>query len=125
MLRQAGPYALIAGFCASLNIAILIAGDAVGLHYALSTVLSFVACVCVGYTLHCRWTFRAEPSVEGVARYAAAMGINLPLGLAGVWLFYQTLRLPMGLAAPAATVSLTIANFALSRWAILPRGARK
>jgi putative flippase GtrA len=123
MLRQAGPYTLIAALCAGLNIAILIAGEAAGLHYVFSTALSFAACICVGYAMHCRWTFEAEPTLAGLLRYTMAMSLNFPMSLAAVWLFYSALGLPMMLAAPSSTVMLTGINFALTRWAILPKGA--
>jgi putative flippase GtrA len=126
MSRQFAPYTLIAGLCAGLNISVMIAGDAVGLHYTISTALSFLLCVCVGYALHTRWTFRAEPRLEGFARYALAMGLNYPASLAGIWAFYDLAGWPMIVSAPLSTGATVALNFALSRWAIVqPAGARK
>jgi putative flippase GtrA len=126
MARQVGPYAVIAGLCAGLNIGIMIAGDAAGLHYVISTAISFAVCVCVGYALHCRWTFRAEPRLEGFARYTAAMSMNYPLSLVGIWALYDLAALPMTIAAPLSTGATVSLNFVLSRWAIVqPAEARK
>jgi putative flippase GtrA len=126
MSHQLAPYALIAGFCAALNIAVMIAGDAAGLHYAVSTALSFGLCVCAGYTLHSRWTFRTEPRLEGLARYTLAMSANYPLSLVSIWALYDRGGLAMTIAAPISTGATVALNFILSRWAIVqPEGGRK
>jgi putative flippase GtrA len=121
LLRQFGPYGVIAAICAGLNLAALIAGDAIGLHYAVSTTVSFVACVIVGYSLHCRFTFATVPSLAGLARYTAAMALNYPLAIGAIWLFHDLLACPMILAAPASTLVLTVYNFLSSRWAMTRR----
>ncbi|MCB2089570.1 MAG: GtrA family protein [Sphingomonadaceae bacterium] len=118
MIRQLGPYGVIAAICALLNIAILVGGDRLGLHFAVSTTISFVVCVVAGFLLHCRYTFRAAASWAGLMRYTLAMALNYPLSLLAVWLFYDVLALSMILAAPASTVALTAYNFLSSRWAL-------
>lgn len=119
MSRQLGPYVLIAALCAGLNICIMIAGDAAGLHYVISTALSFGVCVLTGYLLHCRWTFRTVPRKEAFARYTIAMSVNYPLSLVSVWALYDNAGLPMMVAAPLSTAIAVALNFALSRWAII------
>lgn len=119
MTRQLGPYAVIAGLCAGLNMAIMIAADEAGLHYVLSTALSFLLCVCVGYALHSRWTFRTVAGYDGLLRYAAAMAVNYPASLLSIWALYDVAGLPMIVAAPVSTAAMVALNFALSRWAIL------
>jgi putative flippase GtrA len=119
MVRQFGLYGFVAGLCAALNILILICGDYIGFDYAFSAVVSFTACVCVGYALHCRWTFGSEPSFDGVGRYTIAMLLNLPASVFSLWILLGLAELPMTIAAPVSTVSLTVINFVLSRWAIL------
>lgn len=119
MIRQVGAYGIIGGLCAGLNIAVLVCGDHAGLHYALSSTLSFLLCVCVGFAFHSRWTFKSEPSVEGLARYALALAVNLPASVVSLWLLHEFMKLPMEVAAPASTISLTAMNFILSRWAIM------
>jgi putative flippase GtrA len=126
MARQLAPYVLIAGLCAGLNIAIIIAGDAAGLHYAISTALSFALCVCVGYVLHSRWTFREDPRLEALARYTVAMGMNYPASLVSIWALYDIAGLPMIVCAPLSTGAMVALNYILSRWAIVQQaGARK
>lgn len=112
------PYALIAGSCALLNVAVMILGDAAGLHYAVSTAISFCLCVAVGYSLHSRFTFMVAPTLGGLRRYAAAMALNFPLALAGMWFFHDLLQLAIGPAAIASTLALTAYNYLSSRWAI-------
>jgi putative flippase GtrA len=119
MLRQIRPYIFIAGICAGLNISIMISGDALGLQYALATSVSFITCVCVGYFLHCRYTFARKPTLEGLRRYTMAMSINYPLSLVTIGIFYGLAGLPMTRAAPLSTAATVIINFALARWAIV------
>lgn len=125
MTRQLPMYGLIAGLCALINIAILIAGDRMGMHFAVSTALSFAACVVVGYALHCRFTFNAPASRSGLARYTLAMALNYPIALLGVWLVHEFLRTPMIVAAPVVTFALTAYNFVSSRWAIVRSELRR
>lgn len=109
--------------CALLNIAILVAGDAAGWHYAFATGTSFAACVLVGYALHCRFTFAEAPSLTGLVRYTLAMALNLPLLLLSVWLLHHRLGLAMPWAAPLSTLIGFCYNFIASRWAIHQRPA--
>lgn len=117
-LRHFASYVLIAAFCAGLHLAILIGGDALGLHFIVSVTLSFVACVVAGYLLHCRFTFEVVLQLTEFARYTAAMTLNYPLTLAIVWLVHKHLGFPMTVAAPISTVLLTAYNFVSSRWAL-------
>lgn len=119
MIRHIGPYSAIAGFCALLNILILILCDAAGMPLAFSVALSFMACVAAGYILHSRYTFRNANSFAGLLRYGAVMSLNYPLTLLALWLLKDTLHLSMMIAAPTATGMLTIYNYLSSRWAIL------
>ena len=122
MMRQIGPYGVIAGSCALLNVAILIAGDGLGVSLPLSTAVSFMSCVIVGYALHSRFTFGRTPTAASFFRYASAMALNYPLSLFAVWSFRDLLGMPMMIAAPASTIALVAYNFLSSRWAIGPAG---
>lgn len=105
--------------CALLHNAIMIVGDALGLHYAFSTLLSFAIVVPFGYWLHTRWTWpRAPRDRVSLARYALGMSGNLPLFVAGMFLFVDLLSLPVVLAAPLLTVLLFLFNFVATRWAL-------
>ncbi|HXS49252.1 MAG TPA: GtrA family protein [Sphingomicrobium sp.] len=116
-----GPYALIAAACALLNVAVMILGDRAGLHYAVSTAISFCLCVVVGYSLHSRFTFLVLPSVAGLRRYTTAMALNFPLALASMWFFHDAMGIAIGAAAVASTAALTAYNYLSSRWAIAAR----
>ena len=92
-------YVLVGALCAGLYNLIMIAGDALGVNFVASSVFAFVLNVAVGYTLHCRFTFSEPMTVRGLARYTAAMLLNLPLSIGGVWLLH-------GVAASADVAGL-------------------
>lgn len=111
-------YAFVAAFCAGLHNLVIIGLDALGLHYAVSSLASFAIVLSVGFALHCGFTFEASPSVASLLRYAGAMSVNLPLSVAALYLTYDLAALPMTLASPVATIMLFVLNFFLSSWAI-------
>ena len=114
-------YALVGALCAGLYNLIMIAGDAAGVNFVASTVVAFVVNVLVGYTLHCRFTFSEPMTLRGLARYTAAMLLNLPLSIVGIWLLHGVLRLPMWLASPAVTAFLFCWNYVATHWAVVTR----
>jgi putative flippase GtrA len=109
-----------AGFaCAMLHNAIMIGGDWLGLHYAVSSLLSFVIVCAFGYALHSRWTFPgAQRGRAPFARYALTMSANLPLSLAGLFVLVDLAGLAVAVAAPLVTVLLVAFNFLGARWAL-------
>ena len=117
-LGQKLHYAIIAALCAALHFAVMMAGDALGCHFAVSVTVSFAACVIVGFLLHCRFTFAVVPQPNGLLRYTAAMALNYPLTLWIIWVLHEALGLAMLIAAPASTLLLTVYNFLSSRWAV-------
>jgi putative flippase GtrA len=112
--------ALIVGLtCALAHNAIMIAGDWVGLHYALSLVVSFLIVVVLGYRLHSGWTFRQTVRTRGsFGRYALIASANYPASLAGMFVFVDLLNFSVPLASPIVTVLLFALNFAGNRWAL-------
>lgn len=124
-LGQTAHYAAIAALCAALHFAVMMAGDALGVHYAVLVTLSFAACVVVGYLLHCRFSFGVAPQLPEFARYVAAMILNYPLTLLIIWLLHEAMGLSMLIAAPASTVLLTAYNFVSTRWAVSSSLARQ
>jgi putative flippase GtrA len=114
-------YAVVGALCAGLYNLIMIAGDAAGVNFVASTVVAFVVNVLVGYTLHCRFTFSEPMTLRGLARYTAAMLLNLPLSIVGIWLLHGVLRLPMWLASPAVTAFLFCWNYVATHWAVVTR----
>jgi putative flippase GtrA len=110
--------------CMFLHIAIMIAGDAVGLHYVVSSVVSLVIVTGLGYSLHISWTYpRAERGAPSFTRYLVLVGSNFPLSLAGLFVFVDLLGIAVPIAAPAVTVILVGFNYVASRWVF--RGARR
>lgn len=105
--------------CALLHNAIMIGGDWLGAHYVVSSIVSFVVVTSLGYWLHSLWTF---PGVTrgGVpfARYVLTIAANLPLSIAGMFVFVDLARLSVALAAPVVTVLLAAYNFIAARWAL-------
>ena len=105
--------------CALLHNAIMIGGDWLGLHYAVSSLLSFVIVSAFGYRLHSRWTFPgAQRGRTSFARYAVTMSANLPLSLAGMFVLVDLAGLAVAAAAPLVTVLLIAFNFLGARWAL-------
>ena len=110
--------------CALLHNAIMIAGDWLGLHYAVSSVVSFAIVVVFGYWLHSGWTFSGAPrGGTSFVRYALMASGNLPLSIAGMFLFVDLAGLSVPLAAPLVTLLLFLFNFAGTRWALRARRA--
>ncbi len=112
--------ALVVGLvCALAHNAIMIAGDWMGLHYALSLVVSFLIVVVLGYRLHSGWTFReAARTRASFGRYALVASGNFPASLAGMFVFVDLLNLSVPVASPVVTVLLFAFNFAGNRWAL-------
>jgi putative flippase GtrA len=114
-------YVVVGALCAGLYNLIMIAGDAAGVNFVASTCFAFVVNVLVGYTLHCRFTFSEPMTWRGLARYTAAMLLNLPLSIVGIWLLNGVIRLPMWLASPLVTAFLFAWNYVATHWAVVAR----
>jgi putative flippase GtrA len=105
--------------CALLHNAIMIAGDWAGLHYVASSFVSFAVVVAVGYRLHSGWTFPdAARGRMPFARYALTIAANLPLSIAGMFVFVDLAGFTVLLAAPIVTVLLAAYNLVGARWAL-------
>jgi putative flippase GtrA len=115
----AGRALAVGLFCALLHNAIMIAGDWLGLHYAISLAYSFCIVVVVGYLLHSGWTFRgARRSGSTFLRYVLVASANYPASLAGLYVFVDLASLPVAIASPIVTVLLFALNFLGNRWAL-------
>lgn len=118
LVRHLGTYGFVSAACVVLNIVILIGGEFLGMHYVVSTLVSYIFCVLLGYALHTQLSFQSTFTAASFARYAAAMSVNLPSAIFTVWLIHDVFQMPMFAAAPASTILLTVLNYILSRWAI-------
>lgn len=114
-------YGLVSVLCAVLYNAIMIVGDRLGAHYALSYALAFVVILVISFALHSKFTLRAEPTPLSFIRYALALAVNAPLNLILFFVLCDVLGLPMEIAAPMVTVLLIIWNYLAARWALARR----
>jgi putative flippase GtrA len=112
--------------CALLHNAIMIGGDWLGLHYAVSLVISFAIVVVAGYLLHSAWTFRAAVrSRSSFGRYLLVAAANFPASLAGMFVLVDLAGLSVPLASPLLTVLLFAMNFLGNRWALHAQSRRQ
>lgn len=111
-------YLVIGGSCALLNNALLIGGDALGLHYAVTIVAAFILVLPISYIFHARWTFFAPISLPALWRYVLGSLSGLGLASFTIWLLNVMLGIPMWLAAPLATAKMVIYNFLMTRWSV-------
>lgn len=115
----AGRFLTAGVACAVMHNVILVSGSALGLHYAVSSVLSFATVLFAGYALHGAWTFpRSERGRASFVRYALSTGTNFPLFVAGMFLLVDLAGFAVPVAGPAVTISLTAFNFIAIRWAL-------
>jgi putative flippase GtrA len=112
-------YTIVGAACAAIYNGMMIAGDALGVHYAVSTGVAFVIIVATGYTLHCLYTFSEKLSLLGFARYTAAMLLTLPFSLGGMYLLRDVAHLPMWFASPFLTGVMFCWNFVAAHWAVV------
>ena len=114
-----GRFASVGLACALLHNAIMLGGYWLGVHYAVSSVVSFAVVVAFGYWLHSTWSFRnAERGRMPFARYALIASANLPLSLAGMFAFVDMGGFSVPVATPLVTVLLVTFNFLGGRWAL-------
>ena len=118
-------YTIVGAICAAIYNGMMIAGDAIGVHFAVTTAAAFVIIVLAGYLMHCLWTFSEQLSLRGFARYAAAMTLTLPASLGGMWLLKDLAHLPMWFASPFLTAAMFCWNFVATHWAVVTQTLRK
>ena len=119
--RAIPRYLVVGGALALLSNVLLIALDRVEVHYVISCTLAFVITLVLAYGLHTHWTFGAERSFSGLLRYGAAMALNLPVSMALLFTLISVGGLSMPIAAPVATVLLTVFNYVIAATVMRPR----
>lgn len=119
-----GRYLVVGVICALANNAILIGGDAVGLHYALCILLTFVLVLPLAYLIQARWTFGQATSWFAFGSFVGVSFISTVVAGAAVGLYRGALDIPMVFAGPLATVTMTVYNYLMTRWAV-GRGRRR
>lgn len=114
-------YTIVGAICALTYNAVMILGDLAGGHYAPMTVLSFGIMTPLGYLLHSHFTFREKLSSRGFLRFASGVAAGFPLSLLSMAILCTGLGLSILIAAPIATITLFLWNYASAHWAILDR----
>jgi len=112
-----GRYLVVGAVCALLtNVGVVeLVNRGSGITGA--SLLMFVPVLLVGYGLHAWFTFRTQTSRPKFARYTLATAANVPLWIAGLWLLYKSLNMPIAIAAPVTTVLVFLLNYLLISWA--------
>lgn len=116
-------YLLVGATCAVINPIILIGLDRFGVHYVVSSLISFAVVVAVGYSLHSWFTFRVRRGPSTFALYALALAANYPAQILLLYLMVDLARLPIVIASSATTLILAGWNFFATRWALVHRKA--
>lgn len=116
-------YGIVATICFALSVTLVPLFNGLGLHYVLATIATFCLVAVVGFSLHCRWTFAATPSLESFLRYVSAMALNLPLTVILIGVTHDGIGLSVALSSLVASTLLTLWNFVAVRWAIRDRPA--
>jgi putative flippase GtrA len=114
-------YAIVGAICALTYNAVMILGDLAGGHYGPMTILSFGIVTPLGYLMHSSFTFKERPSLRGFLRFASGVAAGFPLSLLSMAILCTGLGLPVVIAAPIATITLFLWNYASAHWAIFGR----
>ena len=117
--RRPARYLVVGAACAITHNLLMIAGDAVGLHYFPLTLLSFMLVTPLAFCLHLRFTFAETASVSRFFRFALGVAAAYPVALLSMFVLVSLLHLPMVLAAPIATVMMFCWNYVSASLAIL------
>jgi putative flippase GtrA len=118
-------YAVVGGICALLNLAVLwLLTSVLGLHYLVSTMISFFTLTPVGFWLQKLVTFRTPRAAADFEwpRYFVTMGSSFVANLALMYLLVSLLGVWYLAASVAVTLLLLAANFLVNnRWSFARR----
>jgi putative flippase GtrA len=118
-------YAIVGGTCTMLNLAVLwLLTSVLGLHYLVSTMISFFTLTPVGFWLQKLVTFRTPRAAASVEwpRYFATMGSSFVANLALMYVLVSLLGLWYLAASLIVIVLLLATNFLLNdRWSFALR----
>lgn len=119
-------YAAVGGFCTLVNLAVLwLLTSILGLHYLVSTMISFFTLTPVGFWLNKILTFRTPREFVRVEwpRYFTTMALSFGANLALMYLLVTVLGLWYLAASLVVTLALLVVNFlANDRWSFEARG---
>lgn len=118
-------YAIVGALCTLVNLAVLwVLTSVVGLHYLVSTMISFFTLTPVGFWLQKMVTFRTPRQAARVElpRYFATMGSSFAANLGLMYLLVSLVGLWYLAASVVVTVFLLAANFLVNdRWSFALR----
>lgn len=118
-------YALVGGICALLNLAALwLLTSVLGLHYLLSTLVSFLTITPMGFWLQKLLTFRTPRARTAIEwpRYFATMGSSLAANLLLMYVLVSVLGIWYLAASVVVTITLLASNFLVNdRWSFALR----
>ncbi|MDR3530342.1 MAG: GtrA family protein [Rhodopila sp.] len=112
---------MVGAICAVAHNVVMILGDWGGGHYVPVSVLSFGVVTPLGYLLHAKFTFMERLSLAGLLRFTSGVAAGFPLSLLVMATLCTGLGMPVLFAAPIATITLFLWNYASAHWAILGR----
>jgi putative flippase GtrA len=118
-------FVVVGGLCAVLTNVAVIGLVRYGFGSVTASVIAFGPILLLGYGLHSLFTFSTRPTRLAFGRYTLAMLSNFPLWALLLYLSCDVLKIPVAVAAPAATVLICVWNYLWSRWAFLPGAAPK
>ena len=89
----------------------------------IANVVSHVAGVALGYSIHSRWSFRESATQDAASlwRFAVASGLAFALNSLWVWIGTDLLALPVWAPVPAMMFVTPLSSFALNRWWVFSR----
>lgn len=118
-------YVIVGGICTVLNLAVLwLLTSVLGLHYLVSTLISFFTLTPIGFWLQKLVTFRTPRAAASVEwpRYFATMGSSLVANLGLMYVLVSVLGLWYLAASLIVIVLLLATNFLLNdRWSFALR----
>ena len=124
-MRKFILYSMAGAACALLNLAVLwLLTSVLGMHYLVSTMISFFTLTPVGFWLQKLVTFRTprERSPVEWPRYFATMGSSLAANVALMYVLVSLFGLWYLAAAVVVTVLLLVSNFLVNdRWSFAHR----
>lgn len=118
LLASSPRYLAVSALCMALNAALLIELDRLGVHYAVSVLVSAAALIPSSYALHVFWTYRMTGRETRFRRYFATQIVNTPIALLLLFVIHDRLGIAMIWAAPVVIFLMFLYNFLSSFWAI-------
>jgi putative flippase GtrA len=119
-------YTAVGGFCTLLNLTVLwMLTSIVGLHYLISTMISFFTLTPVGFWLNKILTFRTRREFARIEwpRYFTTMGLSFGANLALMYVLVSMLGLWYLAASLIVTLTLLVGNFLVNdRWSFESKG---